>query len=143
MRDTTLLAVPNVSEGRERARIRALADAFGGARSSVRLLDVHSDGDHHRSVFTLAGRPGALADAVMRGAAVAVEGADAARWRSARARPAKLDGAGVPGSDVEPGVVGSESEGGKISRQIAWGKKAQNPLRPFRSSPATLSSRRV
>ena len=76
MRDTTLLAVPNVSEGRECARIRALADAFGGARSSVRLLDVHSDGDHHRSVFTLAGRPGALADAVMRGAAVAVEGAD-------------------------------------------------------------------
>jgi glutamate formiminotransferase / 5-formyltetrahydrofolate cyclo-ligase len=39
----------------------------------VRLLDRHSDGDHHRAVFTLAGRPGALADALLCGAKAAVE----------------------------------------------------------------------
>jgi glutamate formiminotransferase / 5-formyltetrahydrofolate cyclo-ligase len=60
---TTLLAVPNVSEGRDADAIRAIADAF-----DARLLDVHSDRDHHRSVFTLASRPGQLAHAVLSGA---------------------------------------------------------------------------
>ena len=46
---TTLLAIPNVSEGRDRAAIEAIGAAFDG-----RLLDVHSDPDHHRTVFTLA-----------------------------------------------------------------------------------------
>ena len=34
----------------------------------VRLLDVHADPDHHRSVFTLAGAPGTLARALAAGA---------------------------------------------------------------------------
>lgn len=63
----TLLAYPNVSEGRDQATIDAIASAFGGA-----LLDVHSDPDHHRSAYTLAGEPGELAGAVVRGAAEAV-----------------------------------------------------------------------
>ncbi|HZL48396.1 MAG TPA: hypothetical protein VFC30_05210 [Solirubrobacteraceae bacterium] len=63
-----LLAAPNVSEGRDLATVEAISRAFtdGG---EVRLLDVHSDGDHDRSVLTLAGEPGALADALVRGAA--------------------------------------------------------------------------
>jgi len=60
---TTLLAVPNVSEGRDRQAIEAIGEAF-----DARLLDVHFDPDHHRSVFTLAGQPGALARAVTTGA---------------------------------------------------------------------------
>jgi glutamate formiminotransferase/glutamate formiminotransferase/formiminotetrahydrofolate cyclodeaminase len=40
------------------------------------MLDVHSDADHHRSVFTLAGPQRALADALLRGARVAVESID-------------------------------------------------------------------
>jgi glutamate formiminotransferase len=59
----TLLAVPNVSEGRDTAAIDAIARAF-----DARLLDVHSDPDHHRTVFTLAGAPGHLARAVAEGA---------------------------------------------------------------------------
>ena len=47
-----LESVPNVSEGRDAAVLAAIGEAFGGA---VRLLDVHSDPDHHRSVFTLVG----------------------------------------------------------------------------------------
>ena len=48
---TTLLAIPNVSEGRDQAAIEAIGAAFNG-----RLLGIHSDPDHHRSVFTLAGQ---------------------------------------------------------------------------------------
>jgi glutamate formiminotransferase len=68
----TLLAVPNVSEGRDRASITAIGAAFAG-RDGVRLLDRHSDGDHHRTVFTLAGHPNALGDALLRGASAAVQ----------------------------------------------------------------------
>ncbi len=60
---TTLLAVPNVSEGRDPAAIKAIAHAF-----DAMLLDVHADPDHHRSVFTLAGRAGELARATSGGA---------------------------------------------------------------------------
>jgi glutamate formiminotransferase / 5-formyltetrahydrofolate cyclo-ligase len=66
-----LLAIPNVSEGRDERAIEAIAAAF-----DARLLDVHSDPDHHRSVFTLAGEPGALAAAVYEGAAEAVRRID-------------------------------------------------------------------
>ena len=52
----TLLAVPNFSEGREAPAIEAVA-----RRTDARLLDIHSDPDHHRTVFTLAGEPGELA----------------------------------------------------------------------------------
>jgi glutamate formiminotransferase len=71
-----LMAVPNVSEGRDQSAIAAIGAAFVGADADggdVRLLDVHSDVDHHRSVFTLAGPPVALADALLRGARAAVE----------------------------------------------------------------------
>lgn len=64
----TLLAVPNVSEGRDAAAIDAIGRAF-----DARLLDVHSDPDHHRTVFTLAGAPGQLAKGVSNGAAKAIE----------------------------------------------------------------------
>src|SRR6201993_1370552 len=65
---TTLLAYPNVSEGRDAEAIARIGEAFGPG-----LLDVHSDVDHHRSAYTLAGSPGELAPAVVRGAAVAVQ----------------------------------------------------------------------
>ena len=62
----TLLAIPNVSEGRDAAVIEAIGAAF--ASTGARLLDVHSDADHHRSVYTLAGEIGELAPALVAGA---------------------------------------------------------------------------
>ncbi|MGN6168967.1 MAG: glutamate formimidoyltransferase [Solirubrobacteraceae bacterium] len=64
----TLLAVPNVSAGRDRTSVAQIAKAF-----DARLLDVHADPDHNRSVFTLAGDPGELAPAVFNGARVLLE----------------------------------------------------------------------
>jgi glutamate formiminotransferase len=82
-----LLAVPNVSEGRDADTIAAIAAAFN-ADGGARLLDVHADVDHHRAVFTLTGSPGSslggssgspltgspgsLADALLAGAGEAV-----------------------------------------------------------------------
>jgi glutamate formiminotransferase / 5-formyltetrahydrofolate cyclo-ligase len=68
-----LLAVPNVSEGREAARIESLERAFS---AGVHLLDRHSDPDHNRTVFTLAGEATALTAALARGAAEAVGSID-------------------------------------------------------------------
>src|SRR3954453_9665833 len=89
MTPSILLAVPNVSEGRDAATIARIASAFvpsappGAGAGSVRLLDVHSDGDHHRSVFTLAGRAGELSVSLLRGAAAAVEAIDVVARASA------------------------------------------------------------
>jgi glutamate formiminotransferase len=64
-----LLAVPNVSEGRDTEKIVALERAFS---AGVELFDRHSDPDHNRTVFTLAGDATALSAALARGAAEAV-----------------------------------------------------------------------
>jgi glutamate formiminotransferase / 5-formyltetrahydrofolate cyclo-ligase len=67
-----LLAVPNVSEGRDRVAIDAIAQAFT-TRGEARLLDKHSDPDHHRSVYTLTGYPNRLSDALLFGVHTAIE----------------------------------------------------------------------
>ena len=65
-----LEAVPNVSEGRDAAAVEEIGRAFA---TSAALLDVHSDADHHRSVFTLAGALEPLVDSLLAGIARAVE----------------------------------------------------------------------
>ena len=62
-----LECVPNVSEGRDSRCIHSLGDAAGDV-----LLDVHSDADHHRSVFTLASTDTAALDAAVRAFAARV-----------------------------------------------------------------------
>lgn len=64
--------MPNVSEGRDDRRIAELGASFRDAR----LLDVHADPDHNRSVFTLAAPQGRLAGALVAGAAAAVQRID-------------------------------------------------------------------
>ncbi|HXF97418.1 MAG TPA: glutamate formimidoyltransferase [Gaiellaceae bacterium] len=65
-----LEAVPNVSEGRDAAAVAAIATAFAEHAS---LLDVHSDPDHHRSVYTLAGEAGSVVAALLAGMRKALE----------------------------------------------------------------------
>ncbi len=68
-----LEAVPNFSEGAD----PAVLDAIGAALSAhARLLDVHADADHHRSVFTLVGESGKLVEALLAGIACARERID-------------------------------------------------------------------
>jgi glutamate formiminotransferase len=83
-----LEAVPNVSEGRDRSAVAAIGAAFA---SSARLLDVHADPDHNRSVFTLAATPDALADALVTGVARACELIDLRRHEGVHPRVGAAD----------------------------------------------------
>jgi glutamate formiminotransferase len=83
-----LLAVPNVSEGRDSDRLAALETAFG---RGVSLLDRHSDGDHDRTVFTLAGAPGPLMEALVAGAEEALETIDMGSYRGVHPSVGALD----------------------------------------------------
>lgn len=64
--------VPNFSEGRDPAVLRALEAAIT-AVPGVSLLDVHADRWHHRSVFTFVGPPDPVAEAAFQGARAAAE----------------------------------------------------------------------
>jgi glutamate formiminotransferase len=68
-----LESVPNVSEGRDLAVIDAIGAAFA---AHARLLDVHTDGDHNRSVFTLVADDGDIVEALLAGIACARERID-------------------------------------------------------------------
>jgi len=71
--DLPLESVPNFSEGRDRDTIEALRAALG---RSAHVLDVHTDVDHNRSVFTLVGDDDALIEALVAGVAGARERID-------------------------------------------------------------------
>jgi len=83
-----LLAVPNVSAGRDPARVAALESAFA---AGARLLDRHSDADHDRTVFTLAGKGEALRKALVAGAAEAVRTIDMDRYAGVHPAIGALD----------------------------------------------------
>ena len=93
------MAVPNISEGRDAAAIAAIADAF--ASTGARVVDVHSDAHHHRSVVTLAGAPGRLATGLAAGARAAVERLDRRGQRGVHPRVGVLDVAPVVFLDDE------------------------------------------
>jgi glutamate formiminotransferase len=83
-----LESVPNFSEGRDRATIDALADALS---SAAELLDVHSDPDHNRSVFTLVGGDDELVASLLAGVACARERIDLRRHEGAHPRIGAAD----------------------------------------------------
>jgi glutamate formiminotransferase len=83
-----LEAVPNFSEGRDRDTIDALAVALS---AHARLLDVHSDLDHNRSVFTLVGKDDAVAEALVAGVDVARRRIDLSRHEGAHPRVGAAD----------------------------------------------------
>lgn len=68
-----LESVPNFSAARDAQAIEALRRAL---RSPARLLDVHADADHNRSVFTLVGSANELVETLLAGIRVAVETID-------------------------------------------------------------------
>jgi glutamate formiminotransferase len=83
-----LESVPNVSEGRD----LAVVDAIGAALAAhARLLDVHTDVDHNRSVFTLVGEDGALVEALLAGVACARDRIDLRAHQGAHPRIGAAD----------------------------------------------------
>jgi glutamate formiminotransferase len=84
----TLLAVPNVSEGSDAERLQRLQEALG--RGTV-LLDRHSNADHSRTVFTIAGSPRELSDALLAAAEEALETIEMSTYRGAHPAIGALD----------------------------------------------------
>ncbi|HET9153932.1 MAG TPA: hypothetical protein VFN85_07430 [Solirubrobacterales bacterium] len=132
-----LLAVPNVSESGDRKRLDRLQSAF---TRGVRLLDRHSDADHGRSVFTLAGDPGALTEALAGGAEEALETIDMRSYSGAHPAIGALDVCPVVWFD--PGSRGAaRTEAAAVAEQIGglgipvflYGELAREPGRSERA----------
>jgi glutamate formiminotransferase/glutamate formiminotransferase/formiminotetrahydrofolate cyclodeaminase len=145
-----LLAVPNVSEGRDTATIDAIDDAIT-ASPGVALLDVHRDPDHNRSVFTLAGEPGTLAPALLAGARVALERIDLRAHEGVHPHVGALDVAPIVfPTPVARGPACAEALllGDLLARELAlpvllYGALAQGRTRAElrRGGPAELAKR--
>lgn len=88
--DSILECVPNCSEGRDASFVEAVRDAVGRI-SGVALLDAGADPDHHRSVFTMAGAPDAVGEAMLAIAGLAVERIDLRRHQGQHPRMGALD----------------------------------------------------
>jgi glutamate formiminotransferase len=82
--------VPNFSEGRDPATIRAIAGAIA-ATPGVRVVDVSADPDHHRAVLTFVGEHAAVVAGAVAGAGEAVRRIDLTRHRGQHPRMGALD----------------------------------------------------
>jgi glutamate formiminotransferase len=85
---SALIAVPNVSEGRDKKAISRYSQTI--SRVGARVLDIHSDAAHNRSVFTVAGEAGTLVEA-MTALAVACGDIDLSIHEGAHPRLGGLD----------------------------------------------------
>ena len=83
-----LESVPNFSEGRDAGTIEALRSALS---THADVLDVHSDPDHNRSVFTLVGDDTSLVEALLAGIACARERIDLRSHEGAHPRIGAAD----------------------------------------------------
>jgi glutamate formiminotransferase / 5-formyltetrahydrofolate cyclo-ligase len=133
----TLLAVPNVSEGVDAEKLGRLEAAF--ARGAT-PLDRHTDADHDRTVFTLAGRPGPLTETLVAGAEEAAEEIDMSRYRGAHPAIGALDVCPLvwlaPGDrDAARGeaVAVGEQIGGLGVPVFLYGELARDPSRAERA----------
>jgi glutamate formiminotransferase / 5-formyltetrahydrofolate cyclo-ligase len=141
-----LLAIPNVSEGRDADALEAIGTAF-----DARLLDVHSDPDHHRSVFTLAGVQGSLAGAVCSGASEVIRRVDVSRHEGIHPRVGAIDVAPIvyldpadKGAACAEALVLADLLGNQLELPVfMYGELAQGRTRAElrRGGPTTLAQR--
>jgi glutamate formiminotransferase len=88
--DRLVESVPNVSEGRRLDVVERLAAAITSV-PEVHLLDRTSDASHNRSVFTLAGPAGPVADALDRLVGAAIDEIDMTSHRGEHPRIGAVD----------------------------------------------------
>jgi glutamate formiminotransferase/formiminotetrahydrofolate cyclodeaminase len=82
--------VPNVSEGRDRLVIDAIATAIAGV-NGVKLLDVDPGADTNRTVYTFVGAPDAVSEAAFKAAHRAADLIDMSRHNGEHPRLGALD----------------------------------------------------
>ena len=105
--------MPNFSEGRDPEAIAALERALS---QPGRLLDVHTDWDHHRSVFTIVGSGEELVETLAVGISTAAERIDLRRHEGAHPR--------IGAADVVP-LVPLRPEDEAAAREAAFALAAR------------------
>lgn len=143
--------VPNISEGRDREVIDAVAGAVRSVEG-IALLDVDSDPWHHRTVYTFVGPPRAAAGAAFALVREAAARIDLGRHRGVHPRIgaadvvpfvplAGLDLGGLPAADMEACVRLAGRVGERVADALGipvflYGRAARRPERavpaPFR-----------
>jgi glutamate formiminotransferase/formiminotetrahydrofolate cyclodeaminase len=128
--------VPNISEGRRREVLDAVADAVRSVEG-VRLLDVDADESHNRAVYTFVGEPDAVAEAAFRLTAKAAELIDLNHHKGEHPRMGATDV--IPFIPVDGismvGCTGlAQRLGQRIGRELAipvflYGEAATRPSR--------------
>jgi glutamate formiminotransferase len=144
-----LESVPNVSEGRDAAVLAELRETMS---SPARLLDVHTDWDHHRSVFTLVGSGEQLVETLLAGIRRAAERIDLDRHQGAHPRIGAADV--VPLVPIEPedeprareaALVLAERVGGELELPVfLYGRLTEDGREPAffrRGGPGELQRR--
>jgi glutamate formiminotransferase len=124
-----LESVPNFSEGRDAGVVAALRRALS---TPARLLDVHVDADHHRSVFTLVGEADELVETLLAGIACARDRIDLTRHQGAHPR--------IGAADVVPIVplgAGDLEQASAVALQLARRVGEELELPVFRYGEST------
>jgi glutamate formiminotransferase len=117
---TIIECVPNISEGRDRAAIDAIAAAVRGV-TGVRLLDVSSDPSHNRSVLTFVGDAGAVRSGVLALFEAALSRIDLRAHRGEHPRMGAVDVVPfipIRGSSVEQCVALSREVGAEVAQRF-------------------------
>ncbi len=138
---TIIECVPNISEGRDRAAIDAVAAAVRGV-TGVRLLDVSSDASHNRSVLTFVGDAAAVRAGVLALFEAALPRIDLRPHRGEHPRMGAVDVVPfipIRGSSVEQCVALSREVGAEVApalrrsgvplRGVGFGREAAQPRR--------------
>ena len=134
-----LESVPNFSEGRDRETLEALEQSLS---ARARLLDVHADADHHRSVYTVVGDEPELLAALVASVACARERIDLRTHEGAHPRVGAADV--VPVVPVRPDDMQRAKEtalelAGRLAEELALPVFLYGELAPGRG-PAFFRS---
>ncbi len=132
-------AVPNFSEGRNEEVINRIKDAL--ELPGVKVLDIHMDADHNRSVFTIVGTPRQVEEALINAIGVAVEMIDVSRHQGVHPRIGAADV--VPliplkNIDVEEVVKIAKRIGRRVNKRYGipvyfYGRAGERELPSFRN----------
>ena len=124
--------VPNFSNGRDAAVIRAIVDAAASV-PGVRVLDIESNADHNRSVLSLVGEGSALSEGAFRATKKAAELIDLTQHHGEHPRMGAMDV--VPfiplgEATMEEAVALAAALGERIARELSipvflYGKAAR------------------
>jgi glutamate formiminotransferase len=114
-----LECVPNISEGRDEKKIALITDEVKRSKG-VKLLDVSSDKDHHRSVLTFIGEPERIKDAAISMALKTIEVIDMREHHGAHPRLGAVDVVPfipIQGVEMDEAVEVARELGKKLGRK--------------------------